>query len=378
MCSPGQFGLPRNCVHRNAVLRNLFLLAAAAVSAGLSQAQNTSPGTIGRVEGNDISVEGGGVAVNNAAAGVPSVLVSNGSIVTVHSGEARLTLATGGEIAICGPAKLTLLQKGTSLTLAVNFGHIRVQLPGSADLRVFTPTVIATPIDISGASRDITIGLKLDDSLCVIATRGALQLEHQFTGEKLIVPELGEFYLSGGQLVPVAAPAGGCQCEGTSAQTQPQPRMVPSPSNQGLPAPLETTQVPFQTGPRSETFNTQPSVEFSIPAKSNEDHPLAQPLRNTVSPEAPPSVPTYTVVGPPLVFSANSPKPPPDPTPDMVLLVREARVDPEYEFSGHVEAAGFAQALQHALGEGNSTSAQPAREPAKKKRGFWSRLKDIF
>jgi hypothetical protein len=62
----------------------------------------------------------------------------------------------------------------------------------------------------------------------------------------------------------------------------------------------------------------------------------------------------------------------------MLLLVREAHVDPEYEFSGHIDAPAFAQALQHALGEGTSAPAQPAPEPAKRNRGFWSRLKSIF
>ena len=355
-----------------------FLLVTATVlSPALSCAQVAPPGTIGRLQGNDISVEGGAVAGNSSATTAPGILVSNGSIVTVHSGQARLTLATGGEVDICGPAKMTLLQSGTALTLAVNFGHVRVQLPSSSDLRVFTPTIVATPIDIGGAPRDITVGLELDDSLCVLATSGALQIEHQFTGEKLIVPELGEFFLSQGKLVPVAAPSGGCQCAAMPPLAQPQPRVVPSPAP-GLSAPPETTQVPRQTIPQPDPRETEPSVEFSIPAHSNEDHPVASSSRNTAAPQTPPSAPIYTVVAPPLTFSSKSPAPPPDPTPDMVLLVREAHVDPEYEFSGHVDAPSFAQALQHALGEGNSAPAQPAPEPAKRNRGFWSRLKSIF
>ena len=33
------------------------------------------------------------------------------------------------------------------------------------------------------------------------------------------------------------------------------------------------------------------------------------------------------------------------------MLIREARVAPEWEFSGHVEAPEFAKAMQNALGE---------------------------
>ena len=128
------------------------------------------------------------------------MFVVNGSVITVHSGQAHMTLAGGGEIDICGPAKFTLLQSGPAITLALNFGRMRVQLPAAAQLRIFTPTIVATPIDIGGAPRDFTVGLDLSDSLCVVATSGALRLEHQFTGEGLIVPQSGEFFLAAGKL----------------------------------------------------------------------------------------------------------------------------------------------------------------------------------
>ena len=95
-----------------------------------------------------------------------------------------------------------------AITLALNFGRMRVQLPAAAQLRIFTPTIVATPIDIGGAPRDFTVGLDLNDSLCVVAASGALRLEHQFTGEGLIVPQAGEFFLAAGKLLPVAGVAG--------------------------------------------------------------------------------------------------------------------------------------------------------------------------
>ena len=234
-----------------------------------------APGAIGRVEGNDISVEGGTVAGRNSATIAPSILVSNGSIVTVHSGQALMILASGDEVDICGPTKFTLLQSGTSLTLALNFGHVRVRLPASADLRIFTPTIVATPIDIGGAPRDVTVGLELDDSLCVLATTGAIQLEHQFTGERLIVPQSGEFFLSEGKLMPVAGTPGSCQCAAMHMQAPTQPRVVPSPAPAipeiGLTTPLDTTQRLPQT---------PPSVTPAIIAKRRIQYSCSRQTRN--------------------------------------------------------------------------------------------------
>jgi hypothetical protein len=157
----------------------------------LTSAQENPPSIIGRIEGTDISVQGPSTPGNDNETSTPSILVGNGSVVIVHAGDARMMLVSGGEVDICGPAKFTLLQSGVAITLALDFGRIRVRLPVSVALRLFTPTIVATPIDISGGARDITVGLDLDDSLCVLAASGALQLEHQFSGEKLIVPQDG-------------------------------------------------------------------------------------------------------------------------------------------------------------------------------------------
>ncbi len=92
------------------------------------------------------------MAGSGTATVAPSIFVANGSVITVHSGMAQMTLLAGGEIDICGPAKLTLLESGTAVTLALNFGRLRVQLPAATSLRIFTPTIIATPLDISGAA----------------------------------------------------------------------------------------------------------------------------------------------------------------------------------------------------------------------------------
>ncbi len=354
----------------------------------VARAQDSPFGAIGRVEGRDISCENG-TPTNGATSTVgTSLYVSNGTVVTVHSGQALLTLFAGGQVSICGPAKITVLLSGDAITLALNFGRVRAELPANTQLRIFTPTIIGTPLDIAGGSRDVTVGLSLDDSLCVTATSGAIQLEHQFTGEKLIVPQAGEFFLSAGRLLPVAGKPGSCQC--TSAVPGPTPppnppspdyatTVIPRPSPQPAPEPA-----PVAVEPAPEPV-TKPIIEYSVLVQANETHPVVPPAKNAAPATPPAPNPVYTAVLPPLSFTAGSPTRPPDPAEDMVLLVREAQVSPDWEFSGHVVAPEFAQAMQHALGEKPAASqAQspsdnpPAASPAKKKGGFWASLKKAF
>ena len=347
--------------------------------------QQPPPGAVARVEGNDISVESGTAAGNGTSTVAPSIYVVNGSVVTVHSGPARMTLFSGGEVDICGPAKVTVLQANGALTLALNFGRVRVQAPAGASLRIFTPSLVATPLEISGGTRDISVGLSLDESLCVLATSGAVQLEQQFSGEKLIVPQAGEFSMNAGKLVPVASAPGSCRCDLTTLKpavpAEGPPREFAETGSLEIVPPTQPQAAPGSALPAQQPAPEQ-SMEVSVPAHANEAHPVAPAARN-VAPAAPPeAAPVYTVVAP-LTFSNVAPAPPEYPTPDMLLLIREARVVPEWEFSGRVAAPEFALALQHALGEGSSgtaTGATGSSAPTeqKKRGGFWGVLKRIF
>ena len=228
MCSRPKFAAYNAARLRPGIIAVLFLAFVSFLAgAQASRGQQAPPGAIGRVEGNDVSVDNGTTgdsSPTSATPGSPS-FVFNGSVLTVHDGKARLTLVAGGQVDICGPAKFTLLQSGPSITLALNFGRIHLQLPASTPLRIFTPTMIATPLDIGGASRDITAGLDMNDSLCVLATSGAIRLEQQFTGAGLIVPQSGEFFLSAGNLVPVAGTPGSCECTPMHVQSLPPPQI---------------------------------------------------------------------------------------------------------------------------------------------------------
>jgi hypothetical protein len=363
-----------------------FLAGTILICPLVARGQDAPFGVIGRVEGRDISCENGTPSRGVATTTGTSLDVANGTVVTVHSGQALMTLLAGGEVGICGPAKFTVLLSGESFTLALNFGRVRVELPAKTDLRIFTPTIIGTPIDISGGARDVTVGLSLDDSLCVLASSGAIQLEHQFTSEKLIVPQGGEFFLNAGRLLPVAGTPGSCHCvAGEPTPVVPVPRVVPdyavnvAPRTTPVPAPAAA---PVAAEPEPET---RPTIEVSVLAEANQTHPVVPPAKD-VAPAAPPTPgAVYTAVLPPLTFMAGSPIRPPDPTPDMVLLIREAKVSPEWEFTGHVAEPEFAQAMQHALGEKAATAQaqppaenQPAAKPAKKRGGFWASLKRVF
>jgi hypothetical protein len=344
------------------------------------RAQEAPPGTIGRVEGKDISVEGTAAASGGNATTAPSIYVSNGSVVTVHSGLARMVLAAGGEIEICGPAKFTLLQSSAAITLALNFGRVHVLLPVTVALRIFTPTIVATPLEIRGARRDVTIGLDLSDSLCVLATSGALRLEQQFTGEILDVPQLGEFFLAAGKLSPVAGTPGSCRCEELQARAAPAPAIpdvVIAPKLEPAPSPATSPAAQPDPAPPATEAAPEPLVTLGVLADANRAHPVAPP-QNHEAPDPPAiSIPEYKIVMPPLTFSAHSPEPPPDPTPDLIMLVRVARAEPQWQFIGHVEAPHLEEVAQRTSA---TTEAQPARakKAEKKKGGFWARLKRAF
>ncbi len=346
-------------------------------------AQEAPASAIGRVEGNDVSLDTAsatGAAARNSAVGG---YVFNGSVVTVHDGKARLTLSVGGEVDVCGPAKLTLLESGGAITLALDFGRIHLQLLRGTSLRIFTPTIIATPLDISGEARDITAGLDMNDSLCVLATSGAIQLEQQFTGEEIIVPQAGEFFLNAGKLVPIAGTPGSCACTAMHAQSAPPPQIpvlgVSSSARlEPPPQPAEPTPAAAPPAQKIPEPAPEPDVQLRVLAQADDIHPITPPAKGAAPPVPPDAMPQYKIIMPPLGFSASSPTPPEDPPMDAVLLVRTVHVEPEYEFTGHVQAP-----RADSLDQGNASSAM--RQSAKntnssgnKKEGFWARLKRAF
>src|SRR5579864_3698704 len=99
MFSPCQIERPMSTfqlyrLHVVALLGGLIFMG----SACFANAQEAPPGAVGRIEGNDISVDSGTPASIASAMASPSMFVANGGVITVHSGQARLMLASGGQI----------------------------------------------------------------------------------------------------------------------------------------------------------------------------------------------------------------------------------------------------------------------------------------
>jgi hypothetical protein len=356
------------------------LLLLAAFGCPSLRAQATPPGAIGQLEGTDVSIDTGagtGATASSSSAGGP---VFNGSVVTVHDGKARLTLAAGGEVDICGPAKLTLLQSGGAITLALDFGRIHLQVLRGTSLRIFTPTIIATPLDIGGETRDITAGLDMNDSLCVLATSGAIRLEQQFTGEGIIVPQAGEFFLNAGKLVPIAGAPGSCACAAMHAQSAPPPQIpvLGVSSSAPLAPPPQPAESAAAATPAPKVPDSEPNVQLRVLAQTDDIHPTVPPVKDAAPPPPPDAMPEYKIIMPPLGFSAASPTAPPETPMDAVLLVRTVHVEPEYEFTGHVEAPQLASLDRDNAAAATRESAKNAKSTGNKKEGFWARLKRAF
>jgi hypothetical protein len=303
------------------------------------------PTPIGNIEGADISLAASGSAAVTRTNSDAPIEVANGGVVTVRTGQARLVLTAGGELDICGPAKFSLVESGEDITVALDLGTVRVQLPASTSLRVFTPDAIATLLDIHGAPRDATVALGQDNSLRVNAAAGALLIENQFSSQKIVIPEGGEFSFERGRLSPLAENAK-CECVMKDART------------------LASTAAPSPAPESKGSDSTADSnIAYSVLAQANDTHPFrTRPKPDAV--RAPPDAVSYTVVMPPLTFSAASPAPPPAPTSDMVLLIRTVEVEPDFEFSGRVNPPSGPRQAQAKADEGQQ--------------GFWARVKRFF
>ncbi len=259
------------------------------------------PETVGRIEGDDIAVKGQVSLLRESV--LNTAELSSGADVTVRSGLARITLADGGEIDICGPAQFTVLKSGGSLTLALNHGRVHTRMGSTPAVTIYTALVVAAPISVGDGPRDATVGVEADGSLGIVAAHGAVRLEQQLTGQSVVVPERGEVLLPGGQLEALREARGACKCEPVFARGE---TPAPKPPQMGA--------VAVNAGD-----TTKPENSKKEPPK-----PAAEE-------------PRWTVVMPPLSFDATKPPPALEPRPETILLVRELRVQPTLLITGRVE-----------------------------------------
>ncbi|MCL6566778.1 MAG: hypothetical protein K6U09_10200 [Acidobacteriia bacterium] len=249
-------------------------------------------------------------------------------------GYAKIELVEGGEIHACGPANFRVLKSGAAITIAVNSGRLRAVLDDRTAVTFYTPFISATPIAIGDDPREAILALE-GGAMCVQAARGALRLENQFTGETLVVPQAGEFFLRDGQLVAARQSLPACTCQPPPEPPRPQLAGVRSdgPPPAGGAPPRRVFALPMQPA--------RPAPDESVPPTSE-------------LPPAPlPGEPVWTVVMPPLRFDASAPEPPPEADPQFIVLIQQVRVEPALVFRGVVQARTAPPALREPARSGN-------------------------
>ena len=285
-----------------ALLGAAALLATLGLSAPLRAQTAPAPEAIGNLVGDDVTVKGAiRFGVENGRSSAVRCWPA-GSEITVRSGKARIDLASGDVIAVCGPAHFTIIEAGGTFTLALDYGEVHPQLTSAIPLTVYMPLIVATPVAIGQGDRDLTVGLDQAGSLCAITARGAVRIEEQLGGQGMLVPQGGEVSFSGGELNAVRSSAGACSCE--------------------LLVVADTVKKQFAM-----TLPVQPPAQ---PA-------AGQPAAPRPAPPLQGDVPIYRI-SVPLTFDARSVATAAV-DPPTILLQEEARLEPEIYFQGDVEPA---------------------------------------
>jgi len=287
----------------------LFTLFTALIAIAAARPDQPLTDSVGIIEGEAISVNGP-MSVE-VVHGQAKTLLRSGSDVRVNSGIARIDLVEGGQISICGPAHLSVLKSGGSLTIALDTGTIHLQIEHQLPVNIYTPQVQAQTVTIGDGPRDVLVGFDAAGAMCLRANRGAIRLEQQLTGQSVLIPQAGDVLLLNGQLDGLRTSAGHCACELQSAKVAPPPQ--PEISH------LATAEEARKQAAGAKG-NAQPAATDPPPAKEE---------------------PVYQVFMPPLVYDANA-KVQPEVDPKMIVLVRRVRVRPTLIFQGRVEGVTVA------------------------------------
>ncbi len=289
--------------------------------------------TVGVIEGEAINITG--PMTVEAAHGQVRTVLRSGSDVRVKSGSARIDLVEGGQISICGPAHLSVLKSGGSLTIALDTGAIHVHIERAPTLTIYTPQIQVQSVSIGDGPQDILVGFESPGAMCVRANRGAVRLEHQLTGQSVLVPQTGDVLVLNGQLENLHTSAGHCACDLQTAKATPPPQP-------------EVGQLATAEDLRKKTAEVKPSAPPAAvePAPAKEE-------------------PIYQVFMPPLVYDANA-KVQPEIDPRMIIIVRRVRVRPTLIFQGRVEGEIVAAATPAPppVPAASSNTPKPAATPS--------------
>jgi hypothetical protein len=290
-----------------AVARTIPLFAIAAVlfaALYLPPATRTdqpSYDTVGPIEGDAISVQG---PLNiEVVQGRTRTILRSGSDIRVNSGQARIDLIEGGQIAVCGPAHLSVLKSVNLLTIALDTGAIHAHIEGSRPaLTIYTAQIQAKPFAIADAPQDTLVGFDQAGAMCIRAQSGAVRVEQQLAAQSIVVPQGGDILITNGQLETLRSGTGHCSCEL-------QPAAPPPPEISRLATPKEIQEAQAQQSKAASTPQTPP------PAREE---------------------PVYQVFMPPLTYDANAKVQSDNFDPQLIVLVRRVRVRPTLIFQGRV------------------------------------------
>ena len=284
----------------------LAITCTALIAAGAVHTDQPLTDSVGVIEGESISVTGP-MSAEILQGQVRTVLRSGGDV-RVKSGTARIDLVEGGQISICGPAHLSVLKSGGSLTIALDTGTIHVHIEDHLAVNIYTPQIQAQTVAIGDGPRDALVGFNTSGAMCIRAMRGAIRVEQQLTGQSVLIPQAGDVLLPNGQLEGLRTSAGECACELQIAGATP-------PQVSQLASAEEARKQAAAAKP-----NAQPTLVDASPAKEE---------------------PIYQVFMPPLVYDANA-RVQPEIDPRMIILVRRVRVRPTLIFQGRVEGVAVA------------------------------------
>jgi hypothetical protein len=260
-------------IARAAVFAAAALFFFAPRFAAVTHSDEPPADTVGVIEGEAIRVTGpmSGQVVH----GQSEPVLRSGSDVRVKSGTARIDLVEGGQITICGPAHLSVIKSGGSLTVALDSGTIHARIEHAPALTIYTPEVQVQPVAIADDPQDVFVGFETFGAMCIHAKHGALRIKQQLTGQSVLIPQAREVLLLNGQLESLYTSAGHCACKMQISKL-------------AQPSQPEISQLATAKEVRKKTFEAKPSLP-TIPAAKPEvkEEPIYQVL-------------------PPLVYHANS------------------------------------------------------------------------
>ena len=312
--------------------------------------------TVGAIEGEDVSVRG---PLNiEVVQGRTRTILRSGSDIHVNSGQARIDLVEGGQIAVCGPAHLSVLKSVNLLTVALDTGIIHAHIERQPTLTIYTAQIQAKPIAIGDAPQDTLVGFDQTGAMCIRADSGAVRVEQQLTAQTIIVPQNGEVLITNGQLEGLRTGVTHCSCE------------------------LQLAKTPAATPPQNEVSRLPTSEEMQEANRLASKAPEASPAPSKPAPSKPAAKegPVYQVFMPPLSYDASAKVQRDNFDPQLIVLVRRVRVRPTLIFQGSVKDAPAAAktAASTALPTPAPQSKQTPQKNPQTNNSIFARIRAFF